>query len=31
VRALLKDLREMRAAKIRMGLQSEGVMRGNYL
>ncbi|ORY28978.1 DNA replication complex GINS protein PSF2 [Naematelia encephala] len=31
LRSLLKDLREVRQAKIRLGLQSEGVMRGSYL
>ncbi|WRT64096.1 uncharacterized protein IL334_001025 [Kwoniella shivajii] len=31
LRSLLKDLREVRQAKIRIGLQSEGVMRGTYL
>lgn len=31
LRSLLKDLREVRQAKIRMGLRSEGVMRGTYL
>ncbi|GMK55652.1 hypothetical protein CspeluHIS016_0207080 [Cutaneotrichosporon spelunceum] len=31
IRSLLKDLREMRQAKTRIGLQSEGVMRGSYL
>ncbi|WWC58592.1 uncharacterized protein I303_101135 [Kwoniella dejecticola CBS 10117] len=31
LRSLLKDLREVRQAKIRIGLQSEGVMRGSYL
>ncbi|KAK4688902.1 GINS complex subunit 2, partial [Tremellales sp. Uapishka_1] len=31
IRSLLKDLREVRQAKIRLGLQSEGVMRGSYL
>ncbi|CAK9781301.1 DNA replication complex GINS protein PSF2 [Cutaneotrichosporon oleaginosum] len=31
LRSLLKDLREMRQGKIRIGLQSEGVMRSNYL
>ncbi|WVQ97352.1 DNA replication complex GINS protein PSF2 [Kwoniella sp. CBS 9459] len=31
LRSLLKDLREVRQAKIRLGLQSEGVMRGTYL
>ncbi|KAL1407721.1 DNA replication protein psf2 [Vanrija albida] len=31
IRSLLKDVREVRQAKIRIGLQSEGVMRGSYL
>lgn len=31
LRSLLKDLREIRQAKTRIGLQSEGVMRGSYL
>ncbi|OCF31110.1 DNA replication complex GINS protein PSF2 [Kwoniella heveanensis CBS 569] len=31
LRSLLKDLREVRQAKVRLGLQSEGVMRGSYL
>lgn len=31
LRSLLKDIRDMRQAKIRQGLQSEGVMRGSYL
>lgn len=31
IRTLLKDLRESRQAKIRIGLQSDGVMRGTYL
>ena len=31
LRSLLKDLREVRQAKIRIGLQSEGVMGGSYL
>jgi GINS complex subunit 2 len=31
LRSLLKDLREVRQAKIRLGLHSEGVMRGSYL
>ncbi|EIW72626.1 hypothetical protein TREMEDRAFT_26914 [Tremella mesenterica DSM 1558] len=31
LRSLLKDLREVRQAKIRLGLQSEGVMQGSYL
>ncbi|EJT53228.1 hypothetical protein A1Q2_03578 [Trichosporon asahii var. asahii CBS 8904] len=31
LRSLLKDIRETRQAKIRIGLQSEGVMRGRYL
>jgi GINS complex subunit 2 len=31
LRSLLKDLREVRQAKIRIGLQSEGVLRGSYL
>ncbi|KAL7423832.1 DNA replication protein psf2 [Cryptotrichosporon argae] len=31
LRSLLKDLREVRQAKVRNGLQSEGVMRGSYL
>ena len=31
MRTLLKDIRETRQAKIRIGLQSEGVMRGRYL
>lgn len=31
LRSLLKDLREVRQAKVRSGLQSEGVMQGTYL
>lgn len=31
LRSLLKDIREVRQAKIRTGLQSEGVMQGSYL
>jgi GINS complex subunit 2 len=31
LRSLLKDLREVRQAKIRLGLRNEGVMRGSYL
>lgn len=31
LRSLLQDLREVRQAKIRTGLRSEGVMRGSYL
>jgi hypothetical protein len=31
LRSLLKDLRDVRQAKIRIGLQSEGIMQGTYL